>query len=156
MKRLFLVVLSVFLLGTGGCTHSSTPASDKNAEQVVLAQKTALEQLNALERQIYDALLVNLKTWKSATKVRFFDFDTQLEYLQDGSARIVMTVKGYDEKESSKTSNYYLYMNHAGKTTPYGSFVVTNMEITSADHIKVSPWKINAAIDEYWEEIGLK
>lgn len=177
MKTLKLFLCSIFFcfgfIGMTACDskqdipENSTPEISSSVGGSVV-EPTKYEQLNNNEKLIYDALMININTFYSPSSVRILEI-TALGYDINGN-----NIKGTSchlkiqaTTQTGQTNNKWIRLTLSDYEDEYGSykkgdfdessFIVDGIPLAS---VKVpeeiaSAGKINKALIEYWQEMGL-
>lgn len=139
---------------------SFTSCNNSNSSENTSTTKplSPIEQLNENEKRVYDALLIDLYDWANPTEVKFIEFNKSFVKIYEyGSDHINMKALAYDEEIGANKTDYYWLNLDTGEISQNDIFFITpSAKNLIPDESKISAKKIQAAIDQYWKDQGLK
>lgn len=156
MKKKILAALFLCVLSLAGCNSNQTNNGNNGVNEV----QTAYDQLTADEKLVFDALKMNLSNFYDQSSVRVVAAGT----LRNGYA-VDLKIQAKNKLGGTITKIYTLYYkNHThtfsdGGELSYNAGYMYEPSSVVQQYFKeekdVSVQRLNAALKEYFEDMGL-
>lgn len=173
MKKYNIIIslLLTLLLSLSFTSCNNSNSSENNSTNNSTTKPLSpIEQLNTKEKVIYDAFLINLENWNNPTEVKIVECGSELlEDWEDNNVTLAhLKIKCFNALGTSLIKRYILIVKSNKQSTnrSFGHLIdcdegMTNDNYTGwsnviVDESKISAKKIQAAIDQYWRDKGLK
>lgn len=159
MKKIAIIFLGLFMIfSLGACDNASgdNASGENTTEEIELSE---YDKLTDFEKGIFDAFIINVNDFYNPSEVRFLGFswyDDSIKVIRikiQGTNKLGVTLtkwyqlQVYDYTLSSSEGEIFYY--YKGDMTEMGDWWTIDTDS------EVNVGRLNRALTEYWEDLGL-
>ena len=145
-KILYALLIALTTLSLISCSEVPNTGNSTTGQQQE-TPASAYDKLSNLEKQFFDAFIETVNSFYNPSEVKIMQIG-DISVMDDGNISAFIKIQGTNKLGGTITDWYHLY--HDGSVYRLAEAISWS---TTDDTVSVA--KINKALNEYWEELGL-